>query len=161
MCQVYQCLRKATVTLTDDDIKALPTTPFIVVPAPGANKTIIFFGALFRRSDTGFPYTNIGIDSYGGIGYGADNVYLSAIAANDSDALETALTDLLNSTVMQTMWAYNSPTANWANKLNNQGADEYSVNQPLLFWCYNPTDFDGGDPANTLKITTFYVVVDL
>lgn len=151
-----------TVILTNDQIKALPTTPFDVVPAPGADKTLVFFGALFRRSDTGFAYTNVNADAYGGIGYGVDNVYVSAIVANDSGALEFSLTDLLNSSLMETLWPLDARTPSWYNKMNNQGADEYSVNQPLVFWCSNSDgDFTGGDPSNTLTITIFYAVVDL
>jgi len=156
----YTFLRKAKVTLNNDDILGLPTTPFVVVPAPGANKTIVFFGALFRKNIS-LPYTDIDADAYGGIGYGKDNVYISTVVANDSGASETAWSALLNSTNMAVLFPLVQQTQNWYNKMNVQGADEYSVNQPLLFWCYNPTDFDGGDPSHTFEITTFYVVVDL
>jgi len=151
-----------TVTLTDDDIKALPTTPFIVVPAPGVGKTLMFFGAFKLLGPVPITaYENIDPDGYAGIGFGVDNTYLSAIVANDSGASLTELNSFLGASAHALM-PLDRQFAPWHNAKTNYGNAADYENQPMIFWCYSGLgDFTGGDPGNSMTITTFYAVVDV
>lgn len=51
-------LNQATVTLTDAQIKALPTTPIEIVPAPGANRVTVVDQWVVRLNTLAGGYTN-------------------------------------------------------------------------------------------------------
>ena len=55
----FDILRWATTTMTDTQVKALPTTAITLVSAPGSGKAILpLYGGLFSKTASG-AYTNI------------------------------------------------------------------------------------------------------
>lgn len=158
---VVQTILSSKTTLTDAQIKALPTTPVALVPAPDEGKMILFHRAslLFKRTA---DYTNIGNRSFlyinasdqlgGGVSqklsdynrfeitnflaYGADAIALLPAAAGTPDGFLSYDTFYFIGTGLYLMF-------------QNEG-DEGAVG-----------DLTGGDPANTLEVTVFYSIVDL
>jgi hypothetical protein len=158
--QPVSLAHQVTKTLTNAQIKTLPTSPISLVPAPGANRLLIYVDGLSQMVAVD-AYTNITVGGYGGIGFGVDEVYLSSVFANDEVDAELAnfLTDGFNLLPRLTQTSHS-----WFNKTINLG--NTNVNEPFLLWVNNaagdPTpDFTGGHVANSLHITLEFRVYDL
>lgn len=157
-----------TVTLNNSQILTLPTTPFVIVPAPGAGKANLIINALVISNLT-IPYTNIDTDgNYIGIDYGNDIFEPTSLVVNDVGSGSSDLSALLDGTgAIFQLYPIHPPTPllTWTNRPVALGAiDNITniVNAPLYLFCYNGSgDFTGGNIANTLKVTIFYVVVTL
>ncbi len=154
-----------TITLTDAQIKALPTTPITVVAAAGASTLIQpQFAYLFAKTSAG-AYTNINaagsltlaVSGYGGMGFVPNDASITA-------GSKTRLTDLLGS-------ATNHQTQLSA-YFDTEGVDGWGpvgvvqtmtsgVNQPLQVTLSNggSGNLTGGNAANTLTVVVTYVVV--
>jgi hypothetical protein len=146
---VYQ--RKTV--LTHAQLLAIQTTPVEIVPAPGADKTLVFHQALFTSKIT-TEYT-LGTNSIGYIAYadGGDAAYLVRStqilgAAGNRNTLVPPICDVYDGIVTDYTSAYSTST------ISNKG---------FTVWMGNDEnqDFTGGDPSNTLEITVFYSIVDL
>lgn len=156
-------LVKAEVTLTDAQIKALPTAPHpIIVASPGENKVLLFMGGFLVLNTTAGAYTNVDTESNAiYIGYGADAIsYCSThsimpTGAGGSNIFggvfnQGAVVDI------RPDWEDMTRSLEWMTGLDNM------KNQPLTIIGYNNTgDLTGGNPANTMKIIIYYIVVDL
>lgn len=153
-------IQKVTVTLTNAQIKALPTTPVEIVPAPGAGKaiqlllarTVIHIAALggytnfntfavqlFKGTD---PLIDVSVPGTVGFFQGSDEtigtyVFTPAITTDGSD---------IHAATYQA-----------------NGSVERNDNQPLMFVIDNSVDgnLTAGNAANTLKITVYYIIIDL
>jgi len=152
----------ATVTLTDAQIKTLPTTPVILIVAPGIGKVISpFFYTIYSKCSAG-AYTNI--DAAGFMEIDTDGGFLSLVAIDDVGSGVSTLSNLLTGgdRILNLLSqdvdfiqgigvvANNQPASNFNNKairlnVNNGGSG----------------NFTGGNAANTLKVTVNYVIVDL
>ncbi len=134
--------------LTDAQIKALPTTPIELVPAPGAGKTYIFHRALIVSKFTGGAYTTEDTDPGPFIGMpGAGDIKLALSENPDAmwlftDNSEEGQADIL-------------PSAMRSNYVS-----EYE-NKPLILYTQTAINLTGGNAANTLEVTVFYSIVDL
>ena len=145
-------LRQATVSLTDAQIKALPTTPVEIIAAPGAGYAVMllphWLGSVLQLDTTPGAYTNVsataavrfngqvgfiewlGLDDL--LTYGADAVmYPSVInfGAGGGTVQETALAENSAITV----------------DANNDGQG----------------NFTGGHASNELTLSLVYLVLDL
>jgi hypothetical protein len=154
-------LLSATVELTDAQIKALPTTGIEIIATPGANKIILPFSAVLVLQNWQADYTNINanssiqISSTNGLGNilnfieQAKNTSISNILAYGSDSLNvvsigqpiyggqpTAFTGIIPADLIDDGLSI---------RINNVGSGNLT----------------GGNAANTLKVTVYYVVVDL
>jgi hypothetical protein len=165
-------LYQASVVLTDAQIKALPTTRVEIVPAPGAGKILwpvlgLLLGNFIVDYDGiatecglgvklaaavagyGFPLSQVeGIDNVAG--FLRPNVNLgeqSSIAYLSTQQLvglvsTKATIDFLSGYLNAALKCYATNTFD--------GVDGRII-----------TNFTGGDPANTIKVTVYYVVVDV
>lgn len=151
-------LLSATVTLTDEQIKALPTTPIQLVAAPGAGKFILPIScvAVLNLQPAG-QYTDADNASWTIITQAQD--YVSAVA-NSNIAL-IGIGDI----VVFSFPFLNTGAGTFAGITHT--APEYSSadieNEALYIadvW-NGVTNYTGGNASNTLKVTMYYVVVDL
>lgn len=149
-------LTSTPVILTNDQIKALPSTYIEVLPAQGANKAAIPLFTTFQWH-TLDGYINQDGDTVIGINY---NGNIQAGDASVFTNLPTLAVDglavLINSAFAFLSGANASFLANWY-------YDLFKVNNtPLMIAALNAGgDFLGGHADNTLKVTVYYVVVDL
>lgn len=152
----------ATVTLTNDQIKALPTTPFEIIAAPGANK-IIFPLAAWLRVNWVADYGNIDVNTDLQFQVGG-NLLLSILEGANS-----SITSLLagggpdGSNAFTTSQIFSRSTGAAAYTIGAGMAGFYDsdvANKPLQVLAANTGDFTGGNAGNTLKISVYYVVVD-
>jgi hypothetical protein len=153
-------VRQATVTLTDAQVKALPTTPVEIVPGV-ADKMVQFLFGLWRCDFQAGTYT----DAYQS---GHVNLCFAVGGAKQSlsynESIDGAFAD--NSGVHTIQFApfhqlSGGGAAPWASWITEVAS---VAGQPLLLQNHpggSAVDLTGGDSANTLKVTVFYVVVDL
>jgi len=147
-------IQTATVTLHHANIRDLPVTPYEIIPAPGENKIIKFFGGVAASNKAAGFYSGIDEGDICSLVYGADNGQASGYA--DTAGL---LAGAGNS-----YWAINSQIAlDLANGIaKDPQLDTASiVNQAINLLSYNNAAFEDGHADNTLILTVFYAVVSV
>lgn len=147
--------------LTDEDIKALPTTSFVLVPKPGPGFVNILVRAIATSNFSAGAYDNVDGSATIGIYYGdADgnasnrSVDGDPFFADDSDSL------LLNFTPATVTPNPNDP---------GSAIEELSITRSIaedndLRISVNNNgagDFEGGDPANEMVVTLLYFKLPL
>lgn len=142
-------------TLTDAQIKALPTTPLTIVPAV-AGKIIVPIQVALQLDASAGAYTNISAGNANYIHWDIGGVF-SNLTRNDL-FLNTATKRYAPLTTR----VLNDAIPNAVLELYNQRVGEGSVvAAPLELKSLNAAGaFTGGNAANTLKVTTFYELVD-
>ncbi len=156
-------VQRTSVTLTDAQIKALPTTPVIVVPAPGLEKLIYaqaYVGggdfSLLLHQVAGGSYTNIDAQAEWTFfipGHTADASYKGYNTGEGISDFLTYEDDVF--------WPFAHPgEVDLGGDFNLVSQFE---NQPVMFNLQNLSSGNliGGNPANTLRITVWYSVIDL
>ncbi len=149
-------LLSATVELTDAQIKALPTTGIEIVAAPGAGKAIDIISCIVSTNFV-TAYTNI------------TDASLSFL---DNDGSEIGLT-LPTTVILGTTTRYIGKMTTPLVFLGSGSFDGSFITQPTSFadienkpivikdYYAGVSNYTGGNAANTLKVTVYYVVVDL
>lgn len=146
------------VTLTDAQIKSLPSSPVEILPSPGADKMILPVSVVVKFENSGnytdiAPTATLAIVHYG---YGllaslseGYNSGVSNLLANDADMFSVLNPQSSISPTMGMRADYNYP--------------EYFADQGLTLILYNGFngDLEGGDSTNALTITVYYVIIDL
>jgi len=158
-------LQTATFTLTDAQIKALPTTAIEIVAAQGANKIIFPQSALLYLNWAG-DYDNIGSTATLGVEY--DDSHSSCLAPLDEASNGQVSNLLIDGATHIALLPMRSlvVSPSLANSGIGQITDEpWSVNSALKVYASNTGshtgDFTDGDTSNTLKIIVYYLVVDV
>lgn len=140
-------LRRASIVLTDSQIRGLPDVPVEFIAAPGAQKLIVpVSGVLTSNIAVGGSYTSISSPSYIGLFYGAGGQPYRA------DANSTGLlVDEGGESVMLDFVPDIALTA---------GAGP-AFDLPLSVSAVNALGVYGsGNPANTLTVTVYYTIED-
>jgi hypothetical protein len=143
----------ASVTLTDEQIMALPSVPYELAPAPGEGKSIIPGSILVIATGTG-DYTNVDTNNiiiqftFGTVD--TDHV-------NWCDMSQDLGVGLAHISIQN--YIYRGDMATGSLSLPPALFD----NMPLQLDVVNGElgNFTGGDPANTLKILVYYTILDL
>ncbi len=152
----------ATVTLTDAQIKALPTTPVPVVAALGAGFYILPVLAETQLDASAGAYTNIDAGAWGG--FRINGWDLTAYIVNDATGSSpmSGVTDLLGaaSKNFATFLPLQAPDFNgWGPvAIVRQAPGSDINNQPLYVYFDNngAGNFTGGNAANTWAIRVSY-----
>jgi hypothetical protein len=151
-----QIFQRQTI-LTDAEIKALPTTPIVLVPAPGVGKAIHApvvsgFGSCILRFSRTADYTNldtsakptfkIGVGDNGDTEYGSNGDMALLITTGGWVLTNYDLFGLQSGPLLN--------LADWEN-------------QPLYFSLYNAAlgNLTGGHVDNSLSVTVTYSIVDV
>lgn len=148
-----------TIELTNEQIKSLPTIPFQIIPSPGLNKFILPISAfIIHEKVAGGEYS--GCDgAYWGLQAGNDPLMSSYISAAGILVQEAPYISFAQFPI-----PYAISDGNIANMVVYQGyqpMDEVSNRALFIKDCTNVTDYTGGHADNKLKVTVYYVIVDL
>jgi hypothetical protein len=162
----------ASVTLNNDQILALPTTPVEIVEAPGVGKALHYIGGFAVLDNRAGTYGNVG--EVGDPGVGNASV-LRIVNGNWQSSIvavwDWALTDGSDK-VAFSLAPYSDRfelTGQPDPQTTIDGWSDYLPafeNQPMSIRCGNGWvspigDLTGGDPANTLAVTVYYAVADV
>jgi hypothetical protein len=146
-------LSTATVTLTDAQIKALPTTPVEIVAAPGSGHANLVSKYVLKFDNRG--------GGYDGRGYASMSLIplLNEGGGIESElTLELAPAPGLYATDIHPRGSYDPENRiyGWLDygQLNNKAVT-------IQGYSNDNGDFDGGDPANSLTVVVYYLTVDL
>jgi hypothetical protein len=130
-----------TVTLSDDQIKALPTTPVEILAAPGANKVFSFISATMLLNSSAI-YSNVaGAAVQFRLSAGGQN-FASYLVADNSLDTDTGI------------FQFNFDATAFGEVLSNRAVELELVN-PLN------GDLTGGNAANTLTVSVIYKIITL
>jgi hypothetical protein len=149
-----------TQTITDAQVKALPTTAITVVAAPGAGRVVTPIRYLLITDFSAAAYTNLSDGGYIYIGY--DGIESSGrntsayIADSAADSL-TKLTGLMAAAdSVYALEPYQETLEGWG-LIGYGGTQANLVNKPLQMRASNSGNYTGGNAANVLKVITHYL----
>lgn len=156
-------LTLATITLSDADIIALPTTPLEIVAAPGAGKILIPFLALMSSAIVG-AYTNIDASCFLGVWHGSgDWQFLCVAVEQDSLGLVTHILAHTQNLVCPPL----SRVTLTGSSIQDASASTLGTPIPstdgLTLAAFNggSGNFTGGDAGNSLKVYVWYATLTL
>lgn len=158
----------ATVTLTDAQIKALPTTAVQLVAAPGAGKMLVPF-LVWMHLTWVADYTNISANSKIQVRYGTtdSSCALTQIVENGPQGdVSNLLANGASHPAYLTLQAMvDEPTFGTLGPFTTGHGtvidDPTPVNAALSLKATNTGDYATGDSGNSLKVWTFYYTATL
>lgn len=165
-------VRRKSVTLTNAQVKALPTTAIAVLSAPGSGYWYNVLAVSYSANFAAAAYTNINT-TYADlrVQYTGTNDFVGGYVVNDSAASPVLdhITNLFGNALAGLV-----PGVPYSEGFSLAGADpEYVVKSPTLWSVVNNVGLEvkmdnngsgaltGGDAANTLKVTVYYIVEPL
>lgn len=159
-------VKHVQVTLTDAQVKALPTTPITLIAAPGSGSTIVPLQAILRATCTAGAYTNINatICNLAVYWLGDFSTWPLVGVVNDSSASPSPgkVTTFLGGANkhIAILPAY---TDNYTNNWNLPPVigDAIYENKAIAIAVDNngSGNFTGGNAANTLRVDVIYLVL--
>jgi len=164
----FASLRKATVTLTDAQIKALPTTGIELVQAPGDLKLINPISMVLHLADWTADYSNIHASSIISAVLGSAGAVFLPIR----ELVVSGVSSLLagggpDGTVAFSMLKFNAIAGGTYSQTGFAALtgpyESDVVNQALSLTCNNQGsgNFTDGNAAQSLRVTTYYTIVDV
>jgi hypothetical protein len=151
------------VVLTNEDIKALPTTAIELVSTLGSGTRIVLIMAELSLDSRAGAYTNISPDGWASVQLGGVDV---SIYLEDSSGMSDAkVGDLfgvahLGNVVLTPLIQYDATS--WSAIVGKvTGNTALFIDVPLKFQFSNSTagDLTGGSPINTMTITTVFMII--
>lgn len=149
------------VALTDAQLKTLPTAGITLVAAPGAGKMIVVVSAAVIVDTTAASYTGFGSPVPALVlgvpfGYGGAQALVSDLDGFFSSGSEQVI--LLGPwTTMVDLLGQVEPVRLDLVDVENKALELFAINDVAA----TPTNFTGGDAANSGSVTVSYVVIDV
>ena len=145
-----------TITLTDAQIKALPTTAIEIIAAPDAGKVILplYF---FAHINAAVEYTNTDADTVGVIGWGdSSGTVMDALAYMRSNVF------IVSGETRSFGGLLGRVSTNAYDLLEAADSHQDISAKAIVITSYNGGgNLTGGDAANTLKISISYTIIDI
>lgn len=153
-------MHQSKVTLTNNQIKALPTTFQTIIPAPGTNRIALFCRGLLILNTTAGAYTNVaGANFTGDLQHRTSQIS----ASNYLDNLRTKLGAAAVSYISLTAFI-DGFTATTTGLLENSDNASSDINDSVELALFNGSpglgDFTGGNAANTMTIHASYLILN-
>ncbi len=155
-------VKKASVTLTDAQIKALPTTGVDVLEALGADSRYVIIGGAVVADFTGGGYANVDATEGNGF-YIASGVAISGIVPLNSYFSENYLAYTAQPFTFEILPRIIANVGLGDGNMPNLTTFDAIFNQPLTIKYDNngAGNFTGGNAANSLKLVILYKVISL
>ncbi len=151
-------VHKASVLLTNDQVKALPSDPYEMIAAPGSGLAIVPIMALAHLHWVA-NYTNIAAGAT--MGFSNDNNgQLLGIAYQSAVQVSHLLAGSQNNATLFPQFSYvNADPATTASDLTSAQIE----NANLTFYLENSFlgELTGGNAGNTLQVVVLYTIIDL
>lgn len=170
---------KVVKTLTNNETKALPTTPIQIIEPPGAGKRLHLFHCVVKADNNAGVYSNVNASSaWLGLYYSTGSSWeerASELIENRTNTMGelVQLTNLLT-TVNNNKLTILQPYRNvlWSNAFSTNNSflsiPDYmylpgmdNIGFYLLADNNGDGNYTGGDAANTLKVTVYYSIEDI
>lgn len=154
-------LKTTVTTLTDAQIKALPTTPITLATAPGSNRGLVPIRIVLDMDASAGAYTNVDTDGFLYVESSGGNL-MSNYVANSVALSLTYLTDFLGTTPAVAMLSVfedtQAPADGWGN-LASAVPRANMTNASLQIEIDNDGsgDLTGGNAANSLVVTVVFL----
>jgi hypothetical protein len=162
-------IKMAQVTLTDANVKALPTTPISLIAAPASGTRIVPLMAHLKTAFTAGAYTNINSDSWLGIVINAGGTEVDVLGYVPQDAAITngtttnisSLFAAANSRVTLPMYSRTEGVDSWGPTPGSAAASSNWDAKALSIKSDNNGSgvYTGGNAANTMLVTVLYLVL--
>ena len=153
----------STLTLSNAQILASPTTEYDAIPALGAGFAPMYLFSIWKLDSTAAAYATVNAAAYAVIGTTGEAIALSSYFQNNAGLSLTSMTDFLTNTAKMSAMVPFYAQDGGIGGLAVQGGVSYAAldNTSIKLIVSNggSGNFTGGNAANSWVLTTYYVRV--